>query len=183
MPTYAVFLRGVNVGGIRIAMPDLRRVLTDAGFHNVSTLRATGNVVLDASMPDASTVKKDVEAALRTGLDYDAWVIVKTPGQVAEIVDGYPFTAPDDGVARHAYAILTTSAETVREAVAACPEPSPEERFKGVGDVLYWEVPRGNTLDSKLARQLGRVRYKPLATTRNLNTMRKVLARCEPAGS
>jgi uncharacterized protein (DUF1697 family) len=183
MATFAVFLRGINVGGVRIAMRDLQRVLTGAGFRNVTTLLASGNVVLDAGTDDAGEVKEAVEAALREGFGYEAWVIVKTPGQVAAVIDGYPFVAPDDGVARHAYTVLTTGAKTVREAVDACPEPSPEERFQGAGDVLYWEVPKGSTLDSNLAKQLGRARYKPLATTRNLNTMHKVLAECASRAS
>lgn len=179
MTTFAVFLRGINVGGVRIAMEDLRRVLAEAGYDDATTLLASGNVVLSAAASDPSLVKNHVETALREAFGYEAWVIVKTPAELEEIATGYPFVPPDDGVARHAYAVLTTGAATAREVTDGCPAPSPGERYAARGDVLYWEVPRGSSLDTNLARQLARARYKPLVTTRNLNTLNKVLAACE----
>ena len=61
-----------------------------------------------------------------------------------------------------------------------CPGLSPEERAAAGGDVLYWEVPKGSTLESKLSKHLAKAKYKPLTTTRNLNTMHKVLAKFPP---
>ncbi|MFB0833842.1 DUF1697 domain-containing protein [Arthrobacter halodurans] len=179
MTTFAVFLRGINVGGVRIAMKDLRQVLTEAGYGNVTTLLASGNVVLSAQSSDPARVKSHIETILREAFGYEAWVIVKTPAEIAEIAAGYPFVPPDDGVPRHAYAVLTTGAATAREAAAECPAPSPGERYAARGDVLYWEVPKGSSLDTNVAKQLARARYKPLATTRNLNTLHKVLAACD----
>jgi uncharacterized protein (DUF1697 family) len=172
---FALFLRGINVGGVRIAMKDLQRVLTEAGFGSVRTLLASGNAVLRTATPDAAEVKTRTEAALRTAFGYEAWVIVKTPAEVDAILDGYPFEAPDDGTARHAYAILTTGPDVVAAGLAAA-EPSPDERFAGSGDVVYWEVPKGRSLDTNLSKVFAKPKFKPLATTRNLNTLRKVRA-------
>ena len=46
MTSYAVFLRGINVGGINIKMAALRDALQAAGFQDAGTLLASGNVVL-----------------------------------------------------------------------------------------------------------------------------------------
>ncbi|GAC1511767.1 MAG: hypothetical protein NVS1B16_02780 [Pseudarthrobacter sp.] len=46
MNSYAVFLRGINVGGINIKMAELKDALASAGFKGVKTLLASGNVVL-----------------------------------------------------------------------------------------------------------------------------------------
>ena len=54
---FALFLRGINVGGVRIAMKDLQRVLTEAGFGSVRTLLASGNAVLRTATADAAEVK------------------------------------------------------------------------------------------------------------------------------
>jgi uncharacterized protein (DUF1697 family) len=43
MNSYAVFLRGINVGGINIKMADLKRALESKGFDGVKTLLASGN--------------------------------------------------------------------------------------------------------------------------------------------
>ena len=178
--TFAVFLRGINVGGIRIAMKDLCRVLSDAGFAEVQTVLASGNVVLRAETADPADVKESVQATLRAAFGYDAWVIVKNREQVAAIIDGYPFTPADDGVPRHAYAVMTTGQDVVKKLLADCPGLSPVERAAAGGDVLYWEVPKGSTLESKLSKHMAKAKYKPLTTTRNLNTMHKVLAKFPP---
>ncbi|MGW6172439.1 DUF1697 domain-containing protein [Arthrobacter sp. NPDC055138] len=178
--TFAVFLRGINVGGIRIAMKDLSQALAGSGFSEVQTVLASGNVVLRAETDDPAAVKESVQATLRAAFGYDAWVIVKSREQVAGIIDGYPFTPANDGVPRHAYAVLTTGQDVVRQLLEDCPGLSPEERAAAGGDVLYWEVPKGSTLESKLSKHLAKAKYKPLTTTRNLNTMHKVLAKFPP---
>lgn len=177
METYAVFLRGINVGGIRIAMKDLAEALRSAGYTSVSTLLASGNVVLDAGTDDAGALKADIEAVLRERFGYEAWVITTTPGRLATIVSSYPFEPVDDDIQRHDYVVLAADAQAVGRVVEACPEPSPGERLAAGDGVLYWQVPRGSTLDSPVGRELGRPRHKALLTTRNMNTLRKVLVK------
>lgn len=45
MAKFAAFLRGVNVGGVNLKMAEVATALTDAGFCNVRTILASGNVV------------------------------------------------------------------------------------------------------------------------------------------
>ena len=67
MTKYAAFLRGVNVGGVNLKMAEVAAALTDAGFANVRTVLATGNVLLE-SRSGVATVRKKAEAALRERL-------------------------------------------------------------------------------------------------------------------
>ncbi|WP_394993096.1 DUF1697 domain-containing protein [Emticicia sp.] len=48
MKKYIAFLRGINVGNIRIKMPDLKTAFEKMGFQNVATYLQTGNVVFDS---------------------------------------------------------------------------------------------------------------------------------------
>ena len=75
MGSYAVFLRGINVGGINIKMADLRDALKASGFADARTLLASGNVVLTSSL-DATGVKREAEECLRAAFGYEAWVVV-----------------------------------------------------------------------------------------------------------
>ena len=53
MTTYIALLKGINVGGNRrLPMADLKAALTEAGFEDVRTILASGNVVLDAPETD-----------------------------------------------------------------------------------------------------------------------------------
>ena len=75
MTRYAAFLRGVNVGGVNLKMAEVATALGNAGFDNVRTILASGNVVLDGA-GSAASVRRKAEAALREAFGYDAWVLV-----------------------------------------------------------------------------------------------------------
>ena len=87
MSSYAVFLRGVNVGGITIKMADLKTALKSRPFSGVKTLLASGNVVLASELSPAG-VKQEFEAGLRESVGYDAWVVVLAADRVGALVAG-----------------------------------------------------------------------------------------------
>ncbi|MEV4390182.1 DUF1697 domain-containing protein, partial [Micromonospora sp. NPDC049580] len=53
MTRYVALLRGVNVGTTRLAMADLRRIVTDLGHEDVATYLQSGNVAFDSTVRDA----------------------------------------------------------------------------------------------------------------------------------
>ena len=170
MTRYAAFLRGVNVGGVNLKMAEVTRVLTDAGFTDVRTILASGNVLLD-STSDAGDVRSTAERALRDAFGYEAWVLVYDVATVAAISEGYPFEREVEG--HHSYVTFVSSPELLDE-LAELPASSGEKIRRGTG-VLYWQVPRNATLDSTIGKTMGRKRYKSSTTTRNLRTLDKVL--------
>lgn len=52
MPRLAAFFRGLNLGGRRVKMADLRAHLEDLGLEEVATLLASGNAVFDGGTGD-----------------------------------------------------------------------------------------------------------------------------------
>lgn len=48
MKKYIAFRRGINVGNIRIKMPDLTLAFKNMGFGAVKTYLQTGNVVFES---------------------------------------------------------------------------------------------------------------------------------------
>ena len=90
MARYAALLRGVNVGGVNLKMADVAEALTEAGFSDVRTILASGNVVLESRLKVAA-VRTTAEAALREAFGYDAWVLAYDVKTVQAIVDAYPF--------------------------------------------------------------------------------------------
>jgi uncharacterized protein (DUF1697 family) len=49
------------------------------------------------------------------------------------------------------------------------------EQLKRGKGVLYWQCPRGESLDTPVAKLLAKTRYKSSTTTRNLRTVEKLL--------
>ncbi len=172
MTRYAAFLRGVNVGGVNMKMADVAATLTDAGFQDVKTVLASGNVVLDAT-GTAVTVRTKAEAALRNAFGYDAWVLVYKLDEVRAVADGYPFEPEVDGY--HSYVTFVSDPDILDELTALTDDAGPEEKIDRGDGVLYWQVPKASTLDSTIGKTMGKKRYKSSTTTRNLRTLAKVL--------
>ncbi|MHD0279864.1 DUF1697 domain-containing protein [Rhodococcus aetherivorans] len=172
MARYAALLRGINVGGITIAMADLKDVFAGLGFGNVRTVLASGNVVFDADTADTAEAKARIEAALRDRFGYEAFVFVHDQAAVAAIVDAYPFEERDG---RHAYAVFVADPAVLDELAATAEglDPAVERVARGNG-VLYWDVERGQTVKSAFGRNTGNPRYKAVTTTRNLRTLPKL---------
>jgi uncharacterized protein (DUF1697 family) len=167
---YAAFLRGVNVGGVNLKMADVAKALSEAGFSNVKTILASGNVLLE-SRAKVDGVRKNAETALRDAFGYDAWVLAYDLDTVAAISDGYPFKR--EVAEHHSYVTFVSDPDVLDELAAMTPGPS-EKIERGEG-VIYWQVARSKTLDSSMGKTMGKKRYKSSTTTRNLRTLDKVL--------
>ena len=175
MTQYAVFLRGVNVGGVNLKMADVATALTDAGLADVRTILATGNVTLDS--PDAAdAVRSTAEKALRKTFGYDAWVLVYPTTRVRAIVDDYPFEPEVDGY--QSYVTFVSDNDVLDELAALAGEAGADEKIArgpNSAGVIYWQVRKNRTLDSTIGKTMGKKRYKSSTTTRNLRTLVKVL--------
>lgn len=171
----ALLLRGVNVGGVTVRSADLRSVLSDAGLGDVVTVLASGNAVVTAS--SASVAARTAEAALEArygrrirvlGIDVDA---------LAAVVDAYPHGEDD---AHTPYVVFELQPCVLAPLVDV--ETSEDEATALGHGVLYWSNPKGSTLTSAFAKaseRIGRTAKgdaRDATTTRNLRTLRKVLA-------
>jgi uncharacterized protein (DUF1697 family) len=171
MGSYAVFLRGINVGGINIKMADLKVALRSRGFDDVKTLLASGNVVL-SSEQGAAAVKQQFEECLRESFGYDAWVVVLTAKRVSELVDACPY--PEDDRSTHTYITLASDTAMLDELDAAGAAIEGAEQKRLGPEALAWLAPAGGTLDSPFSKISSKARFKATTTTRNLRTMIKV---------
>jgi uncharacterized protein (DUF1697 family) len=101
MVTYVALLRAVNVAGTgKLPMSDLKAMCTDAGFLQVRTYIASGNVVFQ-SKASPTKVKADLEARLLAYVGKPVEVIVRTAAQMAAVLKANPFpkAAPNRTVA------------------------------------------------------------------------------------
>jgi len=86
MPRYVAFLRGVMPQNLK--MPDLRACLESAGFGNVRTVLASGNVAFDSPLLDEAEVEHVVEAAMTRALGRIFYPIVRRSAVLATLLDG-----------------------------------------------------------------------------------------------
>lgn len=172
MMAYAVFLRGVNVGGINLKMADVRATISRLPVSDVSTLLASGNIVLRSEL-DAAELKETIQTALRTAFGYDAWVIVMTAPDVAATIDACPY--PSDVPSTHSYVTLSSDPAVLDELWdLAAADGTEHTRLSPFATA--WLAPVGGTLDSAMSKATGKAKFKATTTTRNLRTMLKVKA-------
>ncbi|GAM99693.1 hypothetical protein U91I_03348 [alpha proteobacterium U9-1i] len=92
MSLQAALLRGVNLGKRKVVMSELRALIEAAGFSDVRTLLASGNVVLNAK-EKAAKLEAKLEKLFAEGLGFKTDVYVRDHGELAKVIDANPFTA------------------------------------------------------------------------------------------
>ncbi|WP_294296239.1 DUF1697 domain-containing protein [uncultured Chryseobacterium sp.] len=169
---YCAFLRGVNVKGTNMKMAEVCRVFEDAGMKEVSSVLASGNIVFSSDQkPDA--LKKILEDAMSGHFSYEAFLFVKSQEEVQTCLDNNPFEKDGD---LHSYIFVGNSGieETLMQEFENTSKAN-REAAKIVDHTFYWQVPKGNTLESSFGKILGRKNLKDQFTSRNINTFEKIL--------
>jgi uncharacterized protein (DUF1697 family) len=171
MARWVALLRGVNVNGITIRSADLRAVFEERGYTDVRTVLASGNVVFSSGM-SASDLKADVEQALRDRFGYAAWIVLVPHDSLAALVDAFPFESSAD---RHDYVLFGSDDAALEDLLADLELDDTVERVARGDGVVYWSCPKGSSTDTVFAKRAGAARFKRTTTTRNTNTLRKLL--------
>lgn len=94
-------LRAVNVGGTsKLPMSDLKAMCEDAGFVEVRTYIASGNVVFESERT-ASQVKESLERRLLAYAGKPVGVLVRTGAEMAQVLadNPFPLAAPNRTIA------------------------------------------------------------------------------------
>ncbi len=122
MPSYAAFLRAINLGANRkFPKGDIKAAVEGAGGTDVETYINTGNVRFDSTLRSRARVEAALEKAFRADRGFEVPTIVLTLAELARVAaDAEELAAarPDDG--RHYVSLLKEepSAATVRAAEA-----------------------------------------------------------------
>lgn len=185
MNRLVALLRGINVGTTgRISMADLIACTEAVGCTDVRTVLATGNVIVTDHRP-AAQLREVLETTYAERFGYDAVVQVLAREAVVTAVDSYPF---DSLEAHHDYVVFSDEPEVTGRVVhemsgiiddVAHPDSGPATGTEAVSagpGCVYWRVPTGATLASPAAKVLDRRENKRHLTSRNIRTLRKVLA-------
>jgi uncharacterized protein (DUF1697 family) len=169
---YVMFLRGVNVGGIKVPMGELKDCLNYLGLNEVKTFLQTGNVTFHSDKP-ARELKQIVEEKLRSHFKYTAIVFLYPAGILKDLIEQYPFKPSEN---RHRYAIFCENEAVIDKLISHRSEldASIEDIAKG-NNVVYWTVPQGSTLKTTFSKIISKPAYKSSTTNRNLNTLEKMI--------
>jgi uncharacterized protein (DUF1697 family) len=165
---WVALLRGVNLAGRnRVSMPALRQALSAAGYEDVRTYIASGNVLLRAPERGRAALARRLEKVIRESSGVTSAVVLRTPSELARAVDAHPF-GRDTSRSHVVFFAERPRAAAVREIAAADVAP---DRIEIVGSEVY--ILRANTggrsrVQQSLLDRLG------IGTTRNFRTVTKL---------
>jgi uncharacterized protein (DUF1697 family) len=163
---WVVLLRAVNLGARnKVPMAELRTLLEEAGYGDVKTYIASGNVILDGPRSKAAVARK-LEEIVADAFGVETTAIVRTPPELAAVVDGHPFGR--DTSRSHVVFLADTPAKRTAESLAAA-DHSPD-RAVIAGREVYVQYPAGVQGSRLSAARLERLLDVP-GTHRNWRTV------------
>ncbi|PWU43435.1 hypothetical protein DLE60_24325 [Micromonospora globispora] len=167
MSRYVALLRGINVGtATRIAMADLRRLVTDLGHEDVKTYLQSGNVVFTSTATDTAKLARGIERAIADELGMTVPVLVRSGAELAEVMAASPYAKKQDDPARLLVAFL--SAEPTKARVAELTVPGGENvEYTVAGREVHLHFPDGGYGRSKFTNAYLEKKLDVVATTRN----------------
>ncbi len=181
MPRYLALLGSINVGGNRIKMVDLKSALEAAGFVDVVTVAASGNVILSDER-DPAMLEIQLESVVQAKFGFKSCAMARSADQVRAAIDDNPFhgTGPQHGSDKMVHSIFLSH------------QPDQErfddllERHKGKGSerlalgdrVLFLDYVHG-VGDSDLSSKVLERRLGCKGTARNMNSLKNILSKMD----
>ena len=162
---YVALLRAVNVGGTgKLPMSTLKAMCVEAGFSQVETYIASGNVVFSAEASPAA-VKAALETRLHAHVGKSVGVAIRTAAEMQAVLDNCPFA---ERAGNRTVAIFLDDPPPT-DALAHAKGAATEEMRLGVREiyVFYGEGMARSKLAIPAAKQ---------GTARNMNTVAKLAA-------
>lgn len=193
MATHVALLRGINLGGRnRVAMADLRALVSDLGHTDVATYIQSGNVLFTAEASadspdnaDSAALARAMTEAIEARLGVTAPVVVVTREELSEILAANPYPGEPDPKRVHAVVLseppgaeLTAKVDAAVAQVAA---KGAKDSATIVGRTLYLHTPAGygtSDLSATLLRIVGSPKTGVTGTARNWATMTKLTELC-----
>lgn len=166
-----VLFRGMNTGGVRAPVSDLRAMAADLGLGDPRTLLASGNLVVESDRA-TDALEAEVEAAMERRFGLRIAAMARTPAQWAGLIAANPF--PDQAAAHPAKVLAMVMKDGIKDgALEACRGLAEGgEAVEAVGGVLYFWFPNGQgqsgIFKKATPRMLG------MGTGRNWNTVLKL---------
>jgi uncharacterized protein (DUF1697 family) len=159
-------LRGVNLGGRRLSMADLRAAVEGLGHNEVETYLQSGNVVFTPKGrgdPGAGITK-----ALAEAVGMDVRVLTRTATQLQRIVAANPYDREDPTKVVVVFLERAADAAAIKDLDLPSFEP---EGLTVKGTEIYLDLPGGQAR-SKLLEALGRKKvFGTASTSRNWRTV------------
>ena len=171
---YVALLRGVNLGSRnKLPMADLRALLRSLGYDDVTTYLQSGNALFTSGQANLEVLAGEIEAGIARDFGLDIRVLIRTPDDLAKVVEGSPFRSETASPSPLFVCFLSARPEDERLSAIDAGQFSPDTFAVGERAIYLW-LP-GGFHRTKLTNAFWERRLGLDATIRNWNTVTKLL--------
>jgi uncharacterized protein (DUF1697 family) len=137
---WIVLLRAVNLGARnKVPMAQLRTLLEEeAGYRDVRTYIASGNVLVDGPRGKAAVARK-LERLIADAFDVETIAIVRTPKEFLAVVAGHPFGRDTS----RSHVVFLADRPTAKAAESLAKADHSPDRAVVAGRDIYVQYPAG----------------------------------------
>ncbi len=170
MNVYISLLRGVNVGGHKILMTQLKELYESLHLVDVKTYIQSGNVIFQSRDNDGYRLKNILEQEIERVFNFQISIIIMTRDELKKVIENNPFSNEDKN--KIYITLLSTSFKEISEIEIKNVKDKNEKYYLGK-KVIYLFLPQGYGR-TKLNNNFFERKLKVAATTRNLKTIKKL---------
>jgi uncharacterized protein (DUF1697 family) len=177
VPGYVALLGSVNVGGNRLAMADLKEALEAAGFANVATVVASGNVLFEHSRAGDASLAKAIESIVQKRFGFTSFVAVRSRDEIAQAIAGNPFA--EDGEAKFVHTLFLEEPLERPAVELFTADFGGPERIAAGGSELFIDYATG-VARSQIDPAMRKAKLiKGRATARNIRSLKRILEKMD----
>ncbi|CAG4999285.1 hypothetical protein DYBT9275_02194 [Dyadobacter sp. CECT 9275] len=173
--TYIALLRGINVSGKNmIKMPALAGAFEELSFAHVRTYVQSGNVIFEAAAEKEETLQQRIQEQISRDFKADVPVLVLRADSLVHLRNGNPFLE-DERTDLSKLHITFLSHEPDAEMISKIEtDKYLPDTFVIQKQCIYLYCPGGYG-KTKLTNNFFESKLKQIATTRNWNTVNKLI--------
>ncbi|WP_321322709.1 DUF1697 domain-containing protein [Labilibaculum sp.] len=170
---YISVLRGINVGGKRkILMADLKNMYADLGFTNCISYIQSGNVIFEYQNVANSKLEAKLEDAISEKYGFEVPVIVRSVKEWKQTLKTNPYVGIHENNSLYLSFLNETPKTELTEALSELNYGPDSFQIIDKDVFIYCPGPYHKT---KLSNQFFESKLKVKTTTRNWNTVLKLL--------
>lgn len=172
---YIALLRGINVGGHKvIKMDQLKRMFEALGLAKVQTYIQSGNVLFE-SAETAASLRTRIEQEIQTVFSFEVTVVLRTLDELKRVIDASIFQGDQLQEGETLYVALLADKPTSEGRERLLTFKSEVDDYHMTEDEVYIFC-RQSIRKSLFSNNFLEKQLKVSATTRNWNTMNKLIA-------
>lgn len=178
---YIALLRGINISGKnKISMPELKKLLEENNYQNVSTYLNSGNIIFECNIDNKETIMDNIHTLIKTKFLLDIPVYITTDKELENILNNSPKWWGSSNKEIYDNLIFIIPPTKYGEIYNTIGSPKEGlEQIEEYNNCIFWSFDLNNYRKSNWWVKTASTDIKDKITIRTANTMRKILEICQ----